>query len=133
MRDLYSSRGFLESFSLPDAKLDSSSTVKLNVDVHEGPQYRMDKLEILGPPEVAEKLQTRWKLAPGAIFDAAYVETFLEKNRSLLPENFNQRNGVELFTDCRDGTVSVHIHLTQDPKHVALDSALAYRGIMFAL
>jgi hemolysin activation/secretion protein len=121
MRDLYNSRGFLEEFSIPDAKSDSSSTIKLSIEVHEGPQYRMNNLEILGPSEVAEKLHMRWKLAPGAIFNKAYVETFLEKNRSLLPDNFTQGDGVQLFTDCRDGTVSVHIHLTQDPNHVALD------------
>jgi hemolysin activation/secretion protein len=121
MRGLYGSRGFIESVFIPDAKLDSSSTVKLNIEVQEGPQYRMDKLEILGPPEVAEKLQTRWKLAPGAIFNSAYVGTFLERNSSLLPADFTQSSGVELFTDCRDATVTVHLHLTQDPQHAALD------------
>ena len=121
MRGLYGSRGFIESVFIPDAKLDSSSTVKLNIEVQEGPQYRMDKLEILGPPEVAEELQTRWKLAPGAIFDAAYMATFLETNGSLLPPDFTQSSGAELFTDCRGATVSVHLHLTQDPQHAALD------------
>ena len=120
MRDLYSSRGFLESVFIPDTKLDSRSSVKLTITVQEGSQYRMDKLEISGPPEVAEKLQMRWELAAGSIFNSTYVETFLEKNHFLLPETFT-RDGVQLFTDCRDGTVSVHIHLTQDPKHVALD------------
>jgi hypothetical protein len=81
----------------------------------------MDKLEILGPPEVAEKLQTRWELAPGAVFNAGYVKTFLEKNGSLLPGDFTQSDDVELFTDCRDATVSVHLHLMQGPQHLALD------------
>ncbi len=118
---LYGSLGFLDSVFIPDAKLDSSSTVKLYVKVREGPQYRMDKLEVLGPPEIAEKLTIRWELGPGAIFNSAYVETFLEKNHSLLPADFTRSDGVELFTDCRDETVSVHIHLTHDPQHAALD------------
>jgi hypothetical protein len=121
MRDLYGSHGFLESVFVPDVQLDSSSTAKLNIEVQEGAQYRMDKLEISGLPEEAEKFQVRWELAPGAIFDATYVGTFLEKNGSLLPAGFNQSSGVELFTNCRDGTVSVHIHLTHDPQHTALD------------
>ena len=119
MRRLYSSRGFLDFTCIPDTKLDSGSG--LNIEVQEGPQYRMDKLEISGPPEVAEKLQTRWELAPGTIFDATYVETFLQKNSSLLPSDFTQSSGVELFTDCRHSTVSVHLHLMQDPQHDALD------------
>jgi len=35
---------------------------------------------------------------------------------------FGQADGdVELFTDCRDATDSLHLHLTQDPQHAALD------------
>jgi outer membrane protein assembly factor BamA len=121
MRNLYRSRGYLEETSIPDTKLDSNAAVKLNIEVDEGPQYRMDKLEIYGPAEVAEKLQAQWELAPGTVFDATYVEKFLEKNSSLLPADFTQANGVELFKDCDDRTVSVHLHLTQDPQHAALD------------
>lgn len=119
IRRLYSSRGFMDFTCVPDTKLDSG--LRLNIEVQEGPQYRMDQLEISGPVEVAEKLQTRWELSPGAVFNAGYVETFLEKNSSLLPADFTQSSGVELFRDCRDMTVSVHFHLTQDPQHAALD------------
>lgn len=123
MRKLYSSRGFIDSFFIPDTNLDSSSTVKLTIDVHEGPQYRMDKFEVLGPPEIAEKLQMRWELNSGAVFDRDCVETFLDKNHSLLPADFTLLNGVELIEDCPDATVSVHLHLTHDPQHEALDRA----------
>ena len=121
MRDIYASHGFLDVVSIPATSFDSSSTMKLNIEVQEGTQYRMDRLEISGPPEDAEKLQVRWEMAPGAVFDASYVETFLEKNRSLLPLDFTQANGVQLFPDCRDATVSVHLHLTPDAQHAALD------------
>ena|SRR5437899_5476466 len=97
--------------------------MRLDIEVEEGPQYRMGSLEISGPTELAEKLQTLWELAPGAIYDATYVKTFLEKNSSLLPPDFTQSSGVELFTDCRDATVSVHFHLVEDPQHAALDRA----------
>jgi hypothetical protein len=103
--------------------LDSRGTVNLSIEVQEGPQYRMDKIEVVGAPETVEKLQARWKLGPGVIFKPAYLNTFLEKNHSLLPADFTQANGVELFTDCRDATVSVHFHLTYDPQHAALDRA----------
>jgi outer membrane protein assembly factor BamA len=121
MRRLVSSRGFLDFVSIPDTILDSASTVRLNIEVREGPQYRMDKLEITGPPEVAEKLQARWELEPGAVFDAGYIRTFLEKNSSLLPADFVEQTGVKLLEDCNSSTVSVHLHLTQDPQHAALD------------
>jgi len=123
MRKLYGSLGFLNSIFIPGTNLDSSSTVKLNIEVREGTQYRMGKLEVLAPPEVAEKLQAGWKLEPGAVFNHDYVETFLDKNHSLLPADFTPSNGVELIEDCPDATVSVHLHLTHDPQHEALDRA----------
>jgi hypothetical protein len=52
------------------------------------------------------------------------VEAFLEKNSSLLPPDFTRSSGVELFTDCRDATVSVHLHLVEDPQHAAHDRAM---------
>jgi outer membrane protein assembly factor BamA len=120
MRDLYSSMGFLDATFVPGTIL-GSDAMKLTIAVEEGSQYRMDKLEILGPAEVADKLQTRWQLAPGAVFDASYTESFVQANISLLPRDFTQENDVELFADCRDATVSVHFHLKPDPQHAALD------------
>ncbi len=121
MHRLYSSHGFLDLVSIPDTKFDSGSAASLNIEVQEGRQYRMGNLEILGPVEAAEKLQVRWELSPGAVFDASYVESFVETNRSLLPSDFTQETDVGVFTDCRDGTVSVHLHLTPDAPHAALD------------
>jgi outer membrane protein assembly factor BamA len=85
MTKLYSSQGFLDCVFIPDAKPDSTSGMELNIQVEEGPQYRMDKLEVSAQQKVAEKLEVRWKLAPGAIFSRSYLETFLEENHSLLP------------------------------------------------
>jgi outer membrane protein assembly factor BamA len=124
MRRLYGSQGFLDSVFVPDVNMDSSATVKLSIEVQEGPQYRMDKFEVFGPLGVAENLQTRWKLAPGAVFDAGYLPGFLDKNHSLLPADFNQSNGVALLTDCPDATVAVHLHLTSDAQHDARDRTL---------
>jgi len=121
MQKLYRSQGFLDSFFVPDTKLDSSSTVKLTLKVEEGPEYHMDKLEVVGPTEIAERLQTQWKLEPGAVFNHDYLETFLDDNHSLLPADFTPSNGVQLFEDCPDATVSVHLHLTRDPQHEAQD------------
>lgn len=119
---LYSSRGFLDASFTPDAIFDSSM-INLKVVVREGPQYRMGSFEVVGPPELAEKLQTRWKLHPGTVFNRDYVEIFVDKNHSLLPADFTIDNGVALIKDCPSGTVSVHLHLTDDPQHEILDSA----------
>jgi outer membrane protein insertion porin family len=121
MARILSSQGFLDFSAVPETRFDSGSSVNLNIEVQEGRQYRMDKLEIVGPSEIADKLRPRWELETGAVFDASYVKTFLEKNSSLVPADFVQDTGVELFKDCNSSTVSVHTHLTQDPQHAALD------------
>jgi outer membrane protein assembly factor BamA len=123
MQKLYSSLGFLDCTFIPDTKSDSSSTMKLNIAVEEGPQYRMDKLEVSGSQEVAGKLQVGWNLEPGAIFNSSYLKTFLEENHSLFPADFNQSNGVELIKDCPDATVSVRLSLTNDSKYAVNNQA----------
>jgi outer membrane protein assembly factor BamA len=121
MQKLYSSLGFLDCTFIPDTKSDSSSTMKLNIVVEEGPQYRMDKLEVSASQEVADKLQVGWNLEPGAIFNSSYLKTFLEENHSLFPADFNQSNGVDLIKDCLDATVSVRLSLTNEPQDGALN------------
>jgi len=119
---LLRSKGFLDSFVAPDTKIDSSSSVKLAIDVHEGPQYRMGRLEVLGPTEAEDRLKMGWKLSQGAVFNANYIDTFLQKNNSLLPSDFTRyNNGVDLFKDCSDHTVDVHLHLNKDPQHSLAD------------
>ena len=121
MRSL-DSRGFLDSSAVPAITF-SGSTVKLDIDIQEGPQYHMGKLEVIGPPEAAEKLKARWAPDPGAVFDRSYVAGFLEENSALFPANFVGLEGIRVFENCSDSTVSVHIHLVSDAQHDALDRA----------
>ena len=104
-----------------DTKIDSSESVELIVTFKEGPQYHLEDLNILGPSELAQKLQVRWELAQGAVFDYGYLRKFLRENASLLPAEFTEESGVQLITDCNAGTVSVHLHLVNDAKHAAAD------------
>jgi len=123
VKKLYGSRGYPWVTLIMDTRMDSSSTMKLMITMEEGTQYRMGKLEVLGPADVAARLQIRWKLAPGAIFDMGYPKMFLDKNRSLLPADFNESTSLGRFFDCNDATVSIHLHLVQDPEHTARDRA----------
>jgi outer membrane protein assembly factor BamA len=119
------SHGLLDFVAVPSTTFGPGSTVKLDIEVQEGPQYRMGKLEIIGPPEVAEKLQEGWELDSGAIYDSGYMKTFLGKNSSLLPADFVESSGAARFKDCGNATVSVHFHLVPDAQHEALDRAMA--------
>jgi hypothetical protein len=113
-------RGLLDAYAIPNTTF-SGSTIKLDIEMHEGLQYRMGKLEVIGPAEAADQLQTRWALEQGTVFDRSYVRKFLEENSSLLPADFVEANGIKILKNCSDSTVSVHIHLVSDPQHDVID------------
>lgn len=111
LRHLYGSEGYVDFQSMPTTELHSNQTVTLKLAITEGKQYRMGRLEVFGKLEESEPLETRWSLRQGSVFDAGYVQRFLDQNPSLLPSNFNELDDVRAIRDCRDSTVNVAIVL----------------------
>ncbi|HWR35226.1 MAG TPA: POTRA domain-containing protein [Clostridia bacterium] len=109
--EVYGSRGHLDVLALPISRSHSESTVALTISVEEGKQYRMGKLQVTGPQEIADRLQTRWSLSQGVPFDATYLDKFIEENHTLLPEGFQQGESVQVVRNCREGTVAVFMFL----------------------
>jgi len=85
----------LDSWSVPDTEFGSENTINLKVTIHEGPQYRMGKLEVIAPKELAEKITAQWALSDGSVFDRTYPEKFLQDHRHLFPSSL-QPNHTEL-------------------------------------
>jgi outer membrane protein assembly factor BamA len=112
---LYRTQGYVQEFAVPDTSERFSNAVVFAVDVTEGSQYRMGKLEIGAEAEVAQQLERKWKLQPGQFFDANYPEEFVKENGALLPKTFNLRTGANISLDCHDFTVSVQLQV--DPDH----------------
>jgi outer membrane protein assembly factor BamA len=74
---------------------DATRRMTLHVAVNEGAQYRMGTLAITGiDADVAAALRKKWKLRPGAIYDATYLSRFMgdevEHRRGLgvVPQSF---------------------------------------------
>ena len=76
--------------AIPETKLGSNATVDLTLTLEEGPQYRVDKVEFVGKPEITSRLQLQWKLKPGSIYDFTYLDQYLEENHDLLPPGFGR-------------------------------------------
>jgi outer membrane protein assembly factor BamA len=112
---LYRSKGYVEEIAVPDATERSSNAVLLAVEIKEGTQYRMGKLEIGAEPELARQLERKWSLRPGQPFDANYPAKFAEDNSSLLPKAFNLQTGSHISLDCHDLIASIQFQL--DPDH----------------
>lgn len=113
---LYGSHGYIDFTPIPGVPTsDSNGTVALRIDVEEGQQYRMGKLEIIGQSRNADLLKTKWELAEGALFDNNYIGKFLDEYSSLLPEGFNRYRSVFYSRNCKAQTVSLTFVLENRP------------------
>ena len=77
----YGHRGYLDAKVSPVPQFDDANgTVRYDVKIVEGPQYRMGELVITGLSVDAERaLRNTWRLAPGQIFDKTYLDSMLAK------------------------------------------------------
>jgi len=77
----YSNHGYIRVAVKPAAAFsDDTRKVQYRVQVNEGTQFHMGALRLTGFPQgTPERVQSRWKLKPGDVFDASYVAEFLRK------------------------------------------------------
>ncbi len=108
LRKLYGTKGYLDYTSIPDTRFGSNATASLNITFQEGPQYRLDKVEFVGKKESTARLRVEWKLEEGAVYDASYLDQYIDTNRDLLPEGFT-REDVKIAKDCPKGLVQVRL------------------------
>lgn len=115
LRKLYSSGGFLDYSAVPKTQPSSNATVKLTLDVREGPQYHLEKVEFLAEKQLAARLRSQWKLDTGSPYDQTYIDKYIEANQDLLPTGFG-RDGVQFGTNCPEASVEVRfvIDRTED-------------------
>jgi hypothetical protein len=114
IRELYSKKGFGDFFLIVDDTANAgSSTVKLTLTVVEGPQYRMGKLMVLSnQKELAERLQTVWRIPAGAVFDFGYPQEYVKANRTLLPSSFTS-DDLRIVRNCPEPSVEVWLILDE--------------------
>jgi outer membrane protein assembly factor BamA len=108
LHKLYSTRGYLDYIAIPETQFGSNATVNLTVEVEEGPQYHMGKLDIVADKEAAARLRMQWKLSEGDVYDYTYIDEYLTAARDLLPSNFSRAN-VQTAQDCPEGLVQVRM------------------------
>ncbi len=81
IKTAYGKRGYIRTATtMATAFDDAARHATLQITLHEGAQYHMGQLTFNGLPQTdAERLQKRWKLKPGDIFDSSYLSEFLVK------------------------------------------------------
>jgi outer membrane protein assembly factor BamA len=86
--DAYRNRGFLDAAVHQALTFDDAGRqVAGTMEVVEGAQFRMGKVEIVGPDTaVVESLKALWQLAEGAAFDPSYASRFAADARIKMRE-----------------------------------------------
>jgi outer membrane translocation and assembly module TamA len=116
VRLLYGSQGFLSMSFVPDVQDSSEASIVLTLNITEGPQYHMGELQVVAEKEMAQKLQAKWRLVEGAIFDSQYVSKYVAENHAILPPDFTPER-VLVVTDCPNALTTVRIVVNPlDPK-----------------
>lgn len=108
LRNLYASSGRIDFCAMPDTEVAPGNKMNLRITIDEGPQYRMGKLEVVAPKELAETITAAWELNEGSVFDFDYAEKFLKEHRQLFPNDF-QADHIQHARNCRDLTVNVRL------------------------
>jgi len=108
---LYSSRGFMAASISADGQFDESgSAVTIRLEVKENAVYHMGDLEFRGlDNSLTAKLRGAWKLRPGDVYDATYLDDYLPEAHKLLPARLDWEVSTHVTANVRDKTVDVDL------------------------
>lgn len=108
---LYGSRGFVKASIRPAAQMDDAAgTVTIRLQVDEGPAFHMGELEYRGlDNSLTAKLRALWKLRPGDVYNASYLDDYLPAAQKLLPSNFDWEVSPHVTANTREKTVDVDL------------------------
>ena len=105
----YRSRGYMAAQLTPEPTFDDEkATVRYELKVVEGDQYKMGELEIVGLDTQAKThLQEAWSLREGDPYNADYAKKFLDATNRLLPAGVAWNITVHEAVNAKDKTVDV--------------------------
>ena len=111
---LYRSHGYMIARVMPKPALDDEkSTVRYELVVAEGPQFKMGELEIRGlDSQATARLQASWKIAPGDPYNGEYAKQFLDQTRQMLPRGVPWDVNIHEAVNESDNTVDLTLRFT---------------------
>jgi outer membrane protein assembly factor BamA len=114
IQTLYGTRGYVTANIKVDAVFDDAAgTVAYRLEVSEGPQYHMGELQFRGLDNSLDaRLRAAWKLRPGDVYDASYLQDFLPLARKLLPTTVDWDVTPHVTPMTADKTVDVDLQYT---------------------
>jgi outer membrane protein assembly factor BamA len=114
VQQLYGSRGYVTATIKANAEFDNAAgTVSYQMIVNEGDLYHMGELEFRGiDNNLTARLRNAWKLRPGDVYDAGYLQEFLPLARKLLPPTMDWDVASHVTAMTKEKTVDVDLQYT---------------------
>jgi outer membrane protein insertion porin family len=111
VKKLYGSRGYVNASIKVDAKFDDSAgTAVILIAIKEDYVYHMGDLEFRGLDNgLTAKLREAWKIRPGEVYDASYLDQYLPLANKLLPTSLDWEVVPHVTPNIRDKTVDVDL------------------------
>jgi outer membrane protein assembly factor BamA len=119
VQTLYSSHGRILAVVKANAEFDDAAgTADFQLLVNEDSVFHMGELAFRGIDNNLEgRLRAIWKLRPGDVYDATYLQQFLQQARKLLPANMDWDVSSHVTAISRDKTVDVDLQYTAKATH----------------
>lgn len=106
LRKMYASKGYIDFVAVPVTEVDDvGRRISLVMEVQEGPQFRVGRVEVFGLDPRMETL-LRSKLKPGEPFNPEVVDDFYKENKSVLPADVSPQD-MEIYRGVRNGTIDL--------------------------
>jgi outer membrane protein assembly factor BamA len=114
VQELYGSRGYVLATVKVEAEFDdAAATVVYHLAVKEDSLYHMGELEFRGiDNNLTARLKAAWKIRPGEVYDATYLQQFLAQAGKLLPASLDWEVSPHVTAMTRDKTVDVDLQYT---------------------
>lgn len=111
IQKLYASKGYVTAALKAEAIFgDAPGTVVIRLEIKEGPEFKMGELEFRGlDNSLTAKLREAWKIRPGEVYDAGYLEEYLTEAHKLLPPSLDWEVDPHTTANIRDKTVDVDL------------------------
>lgn len=110
LKRLYTSHGYIEFVATPITEVDDGSgTILVIMELSEGKQYRVRKLEVQGLDPRTEGI-LKWRIQPGDLFNNELFEDFFADNKDVLPAGASPINA-DLTKNEKNGTVDIRVVL----------------------
>jgi outer membrane protein insertion porin family len=111
VQQLYGAHGYVTATIKANAEYnDSAQTVAYQLVVTEGAVFHMGELAFRGIDNNLEaRLRAAWKMRPGDVYNASYLNDFLPQARKLLPASVDWEVSSHVTAIAKDKTVDVDL------------------------